>query len=84
MTPPEAEALTLAATEGHIQLALRNTLDLDEVETSGLRIASLITRGSTSRAASPPRAPRPANPERVIESYEGGSRTLLKFGAGGR
>lgn len=84
VTPPQAEALTLAATEGRIQLALRNTLDLDEVATSGRRITTLVTTGSSPRST-PSRAPaaRPADPERVIESFEGGSRTLLKFGTGG-
>lgn len=85
VTPFEAEALTLAATEGRIQLALRNTLDSEEVATPGRRITSLLTGGGAlarptpSSSASAP----PANPERVIESYEGGNRTLLKFGRGG-
>jgi len=84
VTPLQAEALTLAATEGRIQLALRNTLDLDEVDTPGRRITTLVSTGSTSRSrAAPSRTARPANPERVIESFEGGSRTLLKFGTGG-
>ncbi|HSH76397.1 MAG TPA: Flp pilus assembly protein CpaB [Longimicrobiales bacterium] len=86
VTPEQAEALTLAATEGRIQLALRNTLDSEEVETRGRRITSLITVGEdgsarpTSATAGPA---QPADPERVIESYEGGNRTLLKFGTGG-
>lgn len=85
VTPPEAEALTLAATEGRIQLALRNTLDSDEVATTGRRINSLLTEGVRSSARTTPIAvpARPTNPERVIESYEGGNRTLLKFGRGG-
>lgn len=81
VSPTEAEALTLASTEGRIQLALRNTLDGEEVETSGRRITSLVT----TRRPAPARA-RPApqtNPEQVIESFEGGQRTLLKFGRGG-
>jgi pilus assembly protein CpaB len=83
VTPEEAEALTLAATEGRIQLALRNTLDSGEIETRGRRITSLITP-ATPRSAAPARRPAPqADPERVIESFEGGSRTLLKFGTGG-
>ncbi len=60
----------------------RNTLDLDEVETRGPphHVAGRRS-GSTSRSrAAPSRPARPANPERVIESFEGGSRTLLKFG----
>jgi pilus assembly protein CpaB len=84
VTPTEAEALTLAATEGRIQLALRNTLDSEEVETQGRRITSLLSGGGASPArATPSAAARPADPERVIESYEGGNRTLLRFGRGG-
>lgn len=86
VTPDQAEALTLAATEGRIQLALRNTLDSDEVETSGRRITSLVSGGGggSSRAASAaPTTAAPRDPERVIESYEGGNRTLLMFGNGG-
>jgi len=84
VTPEEAESLTLAATEGRIQLALRNTLDSDEIETRGRRITSLISGGgSPSTAASTPRPVAQPEPEQVIESFEGGSRTLLKFGPGG-
>ncbi|HSM03989.1 MAG TPA: Flp pilus assembly protein CpaB [Longimicrobiales bacterium] len=85
VTPEDAEALTLAATEGRIQLALRNTLDGAPVETSGRQIATLVGAGGSPA----PRAPRPAaaapppDPGRVVESYEGGQRTLLTFGRGG-
>lgn len=82
VTPEEAEVLTLAATEGRIQLALRNTLDAEEIDSRGRRITSLITP-IAPRTPAPARRPAPqANPERVIESFEGGSRTLLKFGTG--
>jgi pilus assembly protein CpaB len=84
VTPDQAEALTLAATEGRIQLALRNTLDAEEVATSGRRITSLLTAGAgPAPAATTARPAAPVNPERVIESYEGGQRTLLRFGTGG-
>jgi pilus assembly protein CpaB len=84
VTPAQAEELTLAATEGKIQLALRNTLDGEEIETSGRRINSLIAGSGGPRRSSSSPAPAPqTDPERVIESYEGGSRTLLKFGRGG-
>lgn len=84
VTPEEAEALTLAATEGRIQLALRNTLDSEEVSTQGRRITALIS-GPSGRSATPTAAPTPVavEQERVIESFEGGSRTLLKFGTRG-
>jgi pilus assembly protein CpaB len=82
VTPEQAETLTLASTEGRIQLALRNTLDAGEPSTSGRKIASLISspvaRPRPVRAAPRP-APPPPTPERVVESYEGGSRTLLRF-----
>lgn len=84
VTPEQAEELTLAATEGRIQLALRNTLDSEEIQTSGRRIASLIAGGGGAPRPTSTPAPAPqTDPERVIESYEGGTRTLLKFGRGG-
>lgn len=86
LAPEQAEVLTLAATEGRIQLALRNTLDSREVSTPGQRIRSLVaaptgearpsSRTSRPTAVRAPRAP-------VIESYEGGQRTLLRFERGG-
>ena len=82
VTPEQAEVLTLAATEGRIQLALRNTLDAEEIETQGRRITSLVAGGGAARPAARPVRTQPANPERVIESYEGGNRTLLRFGGG--
>jgi pilus assembly protein CpaB len=82
VTPEQAETLTLAATEGRIQLALRNTLVSGETVTPGRRIASLVA-GTTprppARASTRAPAPRPTSPEPVIESYEGGRRTLLRF-----
>jgi pilus assembly protein CpaB len=87
LTPEEAEILTLAATEGQIQLALRNTLDSGETATSGRQIQSLVAKQPTARRPSSSRAstPRPARaaPSSTIESYEGGRRTLLRFERGG-
>jgi pilus assembly protein CpaB len=66
VSPEESERLTLAATEGKIQLALRNPLDRDSPKTLGIRSAALL--GSTMPArpalrALPSRAA--AAPERV-------------------
>jgi pilus assembly protein CpaB len=83
VTPEQAELLTLAATEGRIQLALRNTLDGEEIVTQGRRITSLVAGGGPARPAARAVTTQPADPERVIESYEGGNRTLLRFGQGG-
>ena len=86
VTPEDAESLTLAATEGRIQLALRNTLDGDEVETRGRQIGSLVAGaggGAPARSTPSSAAAPPPDPGRVVESYEGGRRTLLTFGRGG-
>ena len=81
VTPEQAERLTLASNEGRIQLALRNMLDIAEVETPGVRPTALIT----SPSANPGRAVR-VGPRRsretgvtVIEMYRGGERTLSTF-----
>ncbi len=42
VNPDEAERLTLASTEGKIQLALRNPLDTVDVSTRGVRPAALL------------------------------------------
>ena len=42
VTPDQAERLTLASTEGKIQLALRNPLDLESPETAGVRPGMLM------------------------------------------
>ena len=42
MDPEEAERLTLASSEGKIQLALRNPLDRATPTTRGIRPASLL------------------------------------------
>jgi pilus assembly protein CpaB len=65
--PNDAEKLTLAATEGKIQLALRNPLDKDAPATRGVRPAVLVgmaagpakivTRVAAGKPAPPPAAP---------------------------
>jgi len=82
VTPEESEKLTLGATEGKIQLALRNPLDKDTPETPGIQPASLLG----SAAARPvrkngARASRPvANvaaafaPEPTVEIIRGDKR----------
>ena len=47
--PEEAERLTLASTEGKIQLALRNPLDRMMPETHGIRPAALLGYGAPVR-----------------------------------
>ena len=64
VSPEEAERLTLASTEGKIQLALRNPLDKETPATRGIRQSALLgvpatTPKSTARVSSAPR-PLPA------------------------
>ena len=83
VSPADAEALTLAATEGKIQLALRNMLDVDSVSTNGMRIEGLVRaapRPKATATSSPVTPPQP----KIVETYKGGSRTLLKFNSKGR
>lgn len=84
VTPPEAESLTLAATEGKIQLALRSMLDVDSVSTAGMRIAGLVQSASRRPTTTSKGRPAPPPEPKVVETYKGGSRTLLKFKTGGR
>jgi len=64
--PNDAEKLTLAATEGKIQLALRNPLDKDAPPTRGVRPAVLVGMATparvVARAAAGAPAPLPAAP----------------------
>jgi pilus assembly protein CpaB len=63
VNPEEAERLTLAATEGKIQLALRNPLDKEIPKTQGIRPAALL--GTTPLQRLPPRALPTRAPEKV-------------------
>jgi pilus assembly protein CpaB len=51
VNPEEAERLTLASTEGKIQLALRNPLDKTIPTTPGVRPAALFGFGAATRTA---------------------------------
>ena len=51
VSPEESERLTLASTEGKIQLALRNPLDKTMPTTPGIRPAALLGFGAPTRTA---------------------------------
>jgi pilus assembly protein CpaB len=82
VTPEEAEKLALAATEGRIQMALRNSLDLEVVETNGERESRLFVTG-TSTVAARPRArvgtTTESPSESMIELYQGAVRTVVTY-----
>lgn len=79
--PDEAEKLALASSQGRIQMALRNTMDLESVETLGERESRLFeTSGGVAprpraRVGTTTRAPS----EGIIEMYQGGVKTLITY-----
>ncbi len=83
VTPEESEKLTLGATEGKIQLALRNPLDKDSPETPGIQPASLlgsagarpVRKAGTARASRPVATVAAASvPEPTVEIIRGDKR----------
>lgn len=83
VTPEESEKLTLGATEGKIQLALRNPLDKDTPETPGIQPASLlgsagarpVRKTGTARASRPVATVAAASaPEPTVEIIRGDKR----------
>jgi pilus assembly protein CpaB len=85
VNPLEAERLTLASTEGKIQLALRNPLDQDAPTTTGIKPAALLgsvapVRQPTTRTAratvAPPPPPATTGPDLPsVEIIRGDKRT---------
>ena len=67
--PNEAERLTLASTEGKIQLALRNPLDKTTPATKGIRPAALLADMATTPRPIARPAARPANAVAVSPAY---------------
>ena len=80
VNPAEAERLTLASTEGKIQLALRNPLDPLTPSTTGIRPAGLLGSMAArpvariATAAVAPKAPAPP-PVPMVEIIRGDKRT---------
>jgi pilus assembly protein CpaB len=72
--PEEAEKLTMATSKGRIQLALRNTLDLDTVNTPGVRPSGLLRQQQVVRSG--PSVPAAISveiyrgPERAVQSVD--------------
>ncbi len=65
VVPEQAERLTLASTEGKIQLALRNPLDQGSPITAGVRPAGLLGEAPAPKLVAPARA-RFARPEAPV------------------
>lgn len=80
VTPEQSEELTLAATEGRIHLALRNTLDMAEVETDGIKAGQLVKTVEPVKAA--PSVRRSGGPRRsgtTIVTFNGTERSETTF-----
>jgi pilus assembly protein CpaB len=79
VSPEQAERLSLATSQGRIQLALRNMLDIENAVTRGIRTSGLLN-GTAPRAATgtrPAGAQRPAAAS--VEMYKGGTRSIQRF-----
>jgi pilus assembly protein CpaB len=79
VTPEQAERLSLATSQGRIQLALRNMLDIDDAVTTGIRTSALLN--GQPRRGTP--VARPAGAQRQapssVEMYKGGTRSIQRF-----
>jgi pilus assembly protein CpaB len=76
VTPEQAERLALASSVGQIRMALRNTLDLEPVQTTGERESRLFAGGGMGAVGTPvrTRAEVSSAQESIIEIYNGGVR----------
>ena len=61
VTPPDAERIALAATEGQIMLTLRNPMDRKPTETNGIRTGALL-----GQAPAPPPVVKSVQGRRVV------------------
>lgn len=79
VSPEQAERLSLATSQGRIQLALRNMLDIEDATTTGARVAGLLNSAPGRRTVARPAAARPQQEPATIEMYKGGSRSIQRF-----
>jgi pilus assembly protein CpaB len=86
VSPEEGEKLALAATEGKLQLALRNYTDTEDVQTRGTTIPNLLSSYSGGPVAKSTGARRaaPAEPRGfTVELIKGNKVSEVKFSRGG-
>jgi len=92
VTPEQAETLTLAGTEGRIQLVLRNSADQELAKTPGRELGELYGRSRRASPAPPkqrvpqraaaPKEPPPAPRDDLILVIRGAQATREKIGGG--
>jgi pilus assembly protein CpaB len=87
VSPDDAQKLTLASTQGHIQLALRNPLDTKQQDLAAVRTGALYKNVSAPAPTAPqqPRpkrnvvAPPPAPAVYEVEVIRGDKKDVTKF-----
>jgi pilus assembly protein CpaB len=85
LSPDDAQTLTLASTQGHIQLVLRNPLDTKQEELAAARSSQLYKTApaptAPPRAKAKPPAPAVAPPPAAytVEIYKGDKKETDKF-----
>jgi pilus assembly protein CpaB len=85
VTPEQAEMLSLASTQTHIQLVLRNPLDTEVAQVPGSALMNLYTDPNAKRALKPLAAPRrvthsvPQSQLYLVEVFNGSKRSEEKF-----
>jgi pilus assembly protein CpaB len=79
--PGEADNLTMASTEGRIQLALRNTIDTKQTNPTPVLSASIfgVPRPPSVRRPGPVAPARPPDPGFVVEVIRGDKREAKTF-----
>mgnify|MGYP001059031234 CR=1 FL=1 len=86
VSPEEGEKLALAATEGKLQLALRNYTDTEDVQTRGTTIPNLLASYAGGPVAKSTGARRAAPTEPrgfTVELIKGSKVSEVKFSRGG-
>jgi pilus assembly protein CpaB len=88
VTPEQAETLTLAASQGRIQMAMRNQLDTLPIRTNGAKVSALfgpvrVTQPPSvlgyRRGTGAPPTRVPATEETIVEGFRGGERSITRF-----
>src|SRR5882757_4284079 len=81
VTPDQAELLSLASTQTHIQLVLRNPLDTEVAQLSGSALTHLYNDAKPAPLPGPRRVTRPVPQARLymIEVFNGSKRSEEKF-----
>jgi pilus assembly protein CpaB len=83
VTPEQAEILSLASNQTHIQLVLRNPLDTQFAKTTGTAVGNLFSDGAVKPKPPLGRKASPPPPARLflVEIFNGSKKTEAKFGA---